>query len=112
MAELYGMTVGEWRAMAWWPESREALVMAGYPGHDHEITVNIDGYDAFDQHIPDQLVELLRLLLPETWKLENRGSRIELHPSGRLFGSFSPSDIDLVAQTLPELGLTVVRRGV
>lgn len=108
--ELYGMTLAQWRAIPWWPEGHEALLDAGYPGHDREITVNIDGFDGYHTQIPEDLVALLRQLLPETWKLENRGSRIEIHPSGRFAGGFEDADIDTVAAALPHLGLQVSRR--
>jgi hypothetical protein len=79
---------------------------AGWAGHDREIVVNIDGYD-HGIPVPDYVFGALREALPESWYLENRGSRIEIHPSGRFAGGFHPDDVEAVKLALAEVGLVV-----
>lgn len=102
--------IEEWRTMPWWPNGRDAKVTAGFAGHDREIVVNIDGYGLGntrddDDMIPSNLVSVLAAELPETWKIENRGSRIEIHPSGRYAGGFAPEDLSVVKDALERIGL-------
>jgi len=98
-----------WRSMPWWPEGREAHIYAGVVGHDREIVVNIEGYGhgRDEVYIPTAIIDALKLVLPEGWKLENRGSRVEIHPSGRFAGGFSDADVDEVGRALGELGLVL-----
>ena len=93
---------------------QDALVMWCYPGHDEEITVNFNGYGygRNEDVIPRSTEERLREELPETWKIENRGSRIEIHPSGRFAGGVHvPDDINAVTRALKNMGLSVHTRG-
>ena len=91
----------------WWPYGREATIMAGYAGHDREIVVNIEGYPfSANRYIPDQVVEGLALHLPG-WKVENRSTRIECHPTGHFAGGYKPEDITTLQEALPKLGLVV-----
>lgn len=106
-----GIDYSEFFDAPWWPVGRETLVRYGTPGHDMEFTVNIEGYDGFDNRIPDLVFEAIQSNL-EGMKSENRGSRIEVHPAGRLFTKVSAERIDeaetqLVA-ALKAIGLDVV----
>jgi hypothetical protein len=96
----------EWLTMSWWPLGREATVMPGPVGHEQEIVVNIDGYD-WDHHIPSFVVEVFAAQLPESWKVESRSTRIEVHPSGRFAGGYHEDDVHAVIRALLELGLNV-----
>lgn len=101
---IYEMTLGEWRAqMPWWPNGTVARVAAGYAGHDREIVITFDVYD-HENYVNDIVLEALITLLPDHWKIEDRGTRVEVHPTGRLFGGYTDEDIETVRRTLPELG--------
>jgi hypothetical protein len=102
---VYGDTVTEWRTMPWWPNGYPARIFAGIAGHDRELVVNIDGYD-HDEQIPEFVGLVLASLLPESWMLENRGTRIEVHPSGHFAGGFNDVDIPVLTTALVKLGLT------
>jgi hypothetical protein len=102
----YEIAIEEWRAMSWWPEGREASIYAGLTGHEGEIVVNIDGYD-WDKPIPWGVVEVFEELLPETWKVESRGTRIEVHPAGHYNGGWDAFDVNAVTDVLREMGLRV-----
>lgn len=98
----------EWLDMPWWPLGREARIHAGAVGHDREIVVNIDDYDhPFTSPIPDLFVEVFAAQLPDSWKVESRSTRIEIHPSGHFAGGFNADDVAAVARALNELGLDV-----
>lgn len=103
---VYGVTLAEWRSSHWWPNGRAALILAGHPGHEREIVLSIEGYTHRDQ-IPDLVRAVLAALLPDGWKIENRGTRLELHPSGGFAGGYQPADVALVASAAEEIGLTV-----
>jgi hypothetical protein len=96
-----------WRSLPWWPEGRAARVHAGLVGHDREIVVNIDGYGygREEEFIPVDVSEVLKTLLPEGWMSENRGTRIEIHPSGHFAGGYSDGDVEEIKRALGELGL-------
>jgi hypothetical protein len=100
--ELYGDPLSNWREIPWWPKGDATLHLAA-AGHDREIVVNIEGVDYYEP-IPRPWFEFLVSLLPESWKLENRGTRIEIHPSGRLFNGFSDMDVSAVLAALDVLG--------
>jgi hypothetical protein len=104
---IEGMTMADWRSMPWWPNDREARIEAGPVGHEHEIVVNIDGYWG-SEYIPDVVGDVLAAILPEPWRLENRSTRIELHPTGRLFGGFAVGDTQIAASALQSMGLRPV----
>jgi hypothetical protein len=89
-------------------DGRTALVAAGYAGHDREITVNVDGWDhPFRRQVPDEFEKAVRALLPPGWKIENRSTRLEVHPSGHFAGGYAPEDVRLTANALRRLGLEV-----
>lgn len=97
----------------WWPTGRKATCSYGDAGHDMEFVVNIEGYGygRDEQMIPSLVDEELAYLL-DGMKLENRGSRIEIHPSGRLFTKVSDDEVEAVRvrihEALETIGLTVV----
>jgi hypothetical protein len=95
----------------WWPLGRETIVRYGTVGHDMEFTVNIDGYDGFENKIPDLVFEAIRANLGGM-KAENRGSRIEVHPAGRLFTRVSAERLDeaepQLLKALEAIGLKIV----
>lgn len=99
---VYGFTLDQIKALDWWPSDLTALIQAGVTGHEHEITVTLSPYDHREM-IPRFLVEVFEAELPVLWKVENRGTRIEVHPSGRLFGGWAPEDVEQVAKTLQEM---------
>lgn len=98
----------EWRAWPWWPEGNEARVTAGFAGHEREIVVVIDPYTLGGENIPDLVVEAFKAQLPGSWFVEDRGTRIEVHPTGRFAGGFTDADVQTVAAALPALGLQVI----
>jgi hypothetical protein len=101
----------EFMSLDWWPHGREALISAGFAGHDREIVVNIDGYDQPFQEgrmVPEQVAEAVGYLLP-TWFVQNRSTRIECHPSGGFAGGYEPEDLNTLAQVLERIGLNVTR---
>jgi hypothetical protein len=104
----YEIPLSEWQEMDWWPTGQETLVLAGHAGHDREITVTIDGFD-YDNPIPKHFEFILKDHLPLTWYVENRGTRIELHPSGSFAGGYDLPDLDTTKQALEALGLRVTK---
>ncbi|OHA50756.1 MAG: hypothetical protein A3A97_01540 [Candidatus Terrybacteria bacterium RIFCSPLOWO2_01_FULL_40_23] len=50
------------------------------PGHEHEYTVNFEGYGSSRDFISQQFVEKLKAMLGEGFIVDNRGSRLEIHP--------------------------------
>jgi hypothetical protein len=88
-------TLRWWKTCPWWPVGRSYKIHVGVAGHDRELVLNIDDYD-YHEPIPSLVVGALRALLPVTWKVESRGSRIECHPSGQFAGGFQPGDADIL----------------
>lgn len=90
-----------------------AIVLAGHAGHDREITVTLEDYghgpplDRSLGPIPVLVEHEFVKSLPETWKIENRGSRLEVHPSGHFAGGFSAEDTATVLAALAALGYEV-----
>jgi hypothetical protein len=110
MEDYGGMTLAEWREMPWWPNGRGASIMAGFAGHDREIVVNIDGWDSpleEGRHIPQHFCEIFKAELPPAWKVENRSTRIEVHPSGMFAGGYEPEDVETTRAALERVGLVV-----
>lgn len=103
--EYMGEPLSFWRSCSWWPEGREARVRGGYAGHDHELTVNIEGYEYPGPEIPDEFVKIIAAIMPDAWVIDNRGTRIECHPSGRRYGGYLASDVSLLKAALFGLGL-------
>jgi hypothetical protein len=101
-----GLSLEEWQEMPWWPRGATTRVGAGYAGHDREIVVNFDDFWN-EKLIPDPVFDVLAATLPGTWKVESRGTRIEVHPSGRFNGGYTDTDIELTEHTLTALGFTV-----
>lgn len=91
-------------ACEWWP--REARINAGIPGHDREIVAVLEGYD-WDAPIPEIVVDGVRTVLPASWMVENRGTRIEIHPTGRFAGGFTRENVAEVADALGKLRIVV-----
>lgn len=108
------MSLEEYKSYEWWPLGREATVLYGVAGHEREFTVSIAGYSYYEDEepIPQAVAEELALLLPGMY-LENRGSRIEVHPSGQLFKQVSPAEVEKafteLERALAEIGLVPVR---
>lgn len=101
-----GLTLAEWREMPWWPNGTDARVAAGYTGHDQEITVNFEAY-SFGECIPGPVGDVLSAALPEHWSVDNRDTRIEVHPSGRFAGGYTAEDIEVVNRALTTLGFNL-----
>lgn len=104
MTEFYGEPLSWWREQAWWPEGWDAHVMLGPPGHEREIVVGFDGRYDWDTTIPRLITEMFAKLLPESWKMDSRGTRFEVHPSGHFAGGFHEDDASIVLNALTELG--------
>jgi len=110
-----GMTLSEWLSMPWWPHGCEAQVMPGPGGHDREIVVNFgdaafDGGDPglnFRSRILGPVFDALVAALPREWSIDNRGTRIEVHPSGRFAGGFTADDVEIVRAATLKLGFVV-----
>jgi hypothetical protein len=98
---IMGEALSVWQSAEWWPK-QGALVQAGPAGHDHEITVTLWDFDHTNQ-IPEIVELAVRQALPETWKIDNRGTRLEIHPSGRFAGGFCADDVAAVERALVEL---------
>lgn len=110
MIEVWGIPLSEWRELQWWPEGHEAQILPGIAGHESEVCVNIDGYSysVGDEPIPAQVFDVFKALLPDSWKVDNRGSRFEVHPSGRYNGGYDDLDIQAINSALRQMGLVVV----
>jgi hypothetical protein len=94
------------RTWPWWPDREEARISAGFTGHENEIVVTIDPWDdPFERPVPDLFVDFLASMLPETWKLQNRSTRIEIHPSGHFNGGWHVDDLHAVGSALADMGL-------
>lgn len=106
MPSFWGEPLRYWRELPWWPEGQAADVQLGPPGHDREIVVSFAGYYTSEEgnHVPDLVVEMFTQLLPDSWKVESRGSRIEVHPSGHFAGGFHADDTPTVLRALTEVG--------
>jgi hypothetical protein len=87
----------------WWPNGKASTIYAGIPGHDREIVINIDGYSV-EEPIPELVAKAIANGLPESWKVENRGSRIEVHPSGSYNGGWNEQDIEATRIALVAIG--------
>lgn len=101
-----GLSLSEWREMPWWPNGMEARLNAGYAGHDREIVLVLDGYD-YREMIPEVVADVIQELLPEGWMVENRGTRLEAHPSGHFAGGYSETDLPLARQALRSAGFSL-----
>lgn len=106
-----GAEMDTWRLFTWWPTGK-ATIHAGQPGHEREIVVNFDAYRGYnvpqgepDEMIPDVVTEIFTALLPETWKVQSRGTRLEVHPSGHFAGGFDKLDVGDVETALRIMGL-------
>lgn len=100
------MNVTELKILSWWPLHTEARIHAGQPGHEKEIVVNFSTYHQ-DNYINDLVYDAFVDELPESWKIENRSTRIEVHPSGRFFGGYCTDDIHAVKRALTQLGFII-----
>src|SRR3989344_3008489 len=63
---------------------RQAWVTWAGPGHEREYTVNFEGYgfsgSSDENFIPQQFVQKLKAMIGEHFIVDNRGSRLEIHP--------------------------------
>ncbi len=48
------------------------------PGHPDEYTIHVDGYGHNTTYIPEHYAGRLQAALGDEWRVENRGSRIEV----------------------------------
>lgn len=103
-----GFSLAEWQEMSWWPRQTEARVNAGYAGHAREIVAILDAYD-YKEMIPEVVAEVLSALLPAGWKVENRGTRLELHPSGHYNGGYTEADVQSAREALSTAGFSPVQ---
>lgn len=107
-----GLSLDEWRSYPWWPNDQPTSVSAGHAGHDHEITATIDcyGYNVpvgqEPEFIPEPVAQAVAALLPE-WAVDNRGSRLEFHPTGRRYQGFVSEDVDKAKAALTAVGLII-----
>lgn len=90
----------------------KASIRPGWAGHDHEICVNFDDYGHFGQSgelraIPRSLEGKVADELPESWRIDNRDSRLEINPSGHLYGGFDQLDVNAIVRALEYLGYEV-----
>jgi hypothetical protein len=101
--------LSEWRQMPWWPNDEEARIHAGQAGHDREIVLNVGnlGTYTWNDPIPDIIVMAVKASLPDSWQVDDRGTRIEIHPTGRFAGGFTLADVELVKSILPSLGFVL-----
>lgn len=85
---------------------RDCKVLAGVPGHENEIVVifDVDSYD-HRHFIPRGLCDQLIMRAPDDWLIENRGTRLEVHPRGQF--SWNSEDVDLVSSVISSLGWEV-----
>ena len=89
-----------------------ATIFAGQGGHEHELVVNLEGYGHHGSRgdltaIPEAVEGAIADGLPESWKIDNRGSRLEIHPSGRRYAGWDDLDVAAVEACLQALGYTV-----
>lgn len=96
--------LGEIKDWPWWPT--EARINAGYPGHDREIVAVLPEHDWHDP-IPDIVVEALASQCPKGWKLDNRGTRIEVHPTGHRYSGFTNDDVTNLCAGLARINIIV-----
>jgi hypothetical protein len=104
MTEFSDELLTELRGLPWWPHGWDANIQLGPAGHDREITIGFNYRYDWDNPIPNMIVEAFTAQLPETWKVESRGTRIEVHPSGHFAGGFAPDDAHDVARALAAVG--------
>ncbi len=107
--EFYGEPATYWQTMRTWPHNATAIIIPGGGGHEQEITLSFadsEGGPVFDwdNSIPDFVEGLVRSALPETWRIDSRGTRLEIHPSGRFYGGFDDFDVAAVERVAVELG--------
>lgn len=107
--EFYDEPLTFWQGLAMWPHGASACIIPGGGGHEQEITLSFHddaGEPLFewDKPIPDYLEGLVRSGLPETWRVDSRGTRLEIHPSGRFNGGFDELDVNAVERAVVELG--------
>jgi hypothetical protein len=111
MLEWGGLDLGFWRDTRFWPHNAVAVIIPGGAGHEQEITLSLHNGDGplydFEQFQPDFLVGLITAVMPQGWKIDDRGTRLELHPSGRRYGGFDDFDVAAVERGLRELGFEV-----
>lgn len=102
--EVCGLPLAEWRSMPWWPNGIRRRIDPGPPGHEREIVINLgDSRYTWDDPIPQIVVDVLTGLLPEGWTVDNRGTRIEVHPTGRRYQGFdATTDVPEIARALRE----------
>jgi len=105
MKRLYDISLEDWQDTSWWApaDQRGARVTAGQAGHEHEIVVNFDFWYT-DRFIPRIVEEFVQQEVPETWKVESRGTRLEVHPSGRYAGGWCEDDVKELKIILDDLG--------
>lgn len=97
-----GLSLSEWKDMPWWVEPTGAIVIAGGGGHEREITVTL--HDLSEDVAPHAHAALIALC-PDAWRVEDRGTRIEVHPTGRSYSGFTAEDVDAVTLVLVAFGL-------
>lgn len=98
-----GMSLSEWLIMPWWPRGEDARVVNGPPGHESEIVINYD----CPEDVRRPVAEVIIALLPHYWKVEDRGTRIEVHPSGRFAGGVAPGDINITETAVSGAGFVL-----
>ena len=93
--------------MSWWPKDVGVVIHGGQAGHDREIVISFGGYYSWENPVNDLVLEAIVKSLPDSWKVESRGTRIEIHPSGHFAGGFSEADVATVVRALPPVGFRI-----
>lgn len=102
----YEFSLSELRTWPDFPTDPTVIIIPGGGGHEQEITATFGiNYDAWENHIPEYLHEFVEKLCPEGWRIDNRGSRLEFHPSGCHYGGWCEDDVRAVVRAMEELGL-------
>lgn len=60
------------------PKKELYLVPPGSGGHQYDYQFNIEGYGHDTEYIPESLANELRDALGSEWRVDNRGSRLEI----------------------------------
>lgn len=104
--QWYEFPLSELRGFPDFPRDPRVWIIPGGAGHEKEITVTFaHNYDGYETHIPEYLCALVEALVPDTWKVDNRGSRLEFHPSGRHYDGWCEDDVLTIVYAMYELGL-------
>ena len=61
------------------PNKKEMyLTPPGFGGHKYDYTLNLEGYGINSDFIPESVASLLSEELGDDWRVDNRGTRLEI----------------------------------